>query len=51
MGDAPTDRSREALAVGLAAMTGGWKVYVMLPDNSASIVLDLVGLTKEQDLG
>ena len=48
---APTDRSREALAIGLAAMTGGWKVYVMLPDNPASIVLDLVGLTKEQDLG
>ena len=48
---APSGRSREALAVALAAMTGGWKLYVAQPDDSSSIVLELVGLTKEPDVG
>lgn len=48
---APTGQDREALAIALAAMTGGWRLYLALPDNAASNVLDLVGLTKEADVG
>lgn len=48
---APTGRDREALAIGLAAMTGGWRLYLALPDDAASNVLDIVGLSKEPDVG
>lgn len=48
---APSGRSREALAIALAAMTGGWKLYVAQPDDANSIVLELVGLVKDPDVG
>jgi hypothetical protein len=48
---APTGQSREALAVALAAISGGWKLYLALPDDANSIVLDFVGLAKEPDVG
>lgn len=48
---APPDRSREALAVALAAMTAGWKLWVTLPDDPGSNVLENVGMTKTPDLG
>jgi hypothetical protein len=41
----PPERAREALACGLAAISGGWKVYVSLPDDPNSNSLEIVGLT------
>lgn len=41
----PSGRGREALACALAAISGGWKLYVALPDDPASIVLEIVGLS------
>src|SRR5262252_575514 len=45
----PPDRARQALACGLAAISGGWKLYVSLPDDPASDVLEIVGLSKTPD--
>jgi hypothetical protein len=42
----PPGRGREALACALAAISGGWKLYVALPDDPNSIVLEIVGLSK-----
>lgn len=47
----PTDHSREALAVALAAMSAGWKLWVTLPDDPASTTLENVGMTKVPDVG
>src|SRR5512132_1445626 len=47
----PPDRAREALACGLAAIAGGWKVYVSLPDDQNSNVLEIIGLTNTADRG
>lgn len=45
----PADRARVALACGLAAISGGWKLYVSLPDDPNSNVLGIVGLSKTLD--
>ena len=47
----PPERAREALACGLAAISGGWKLYVSLPDDPNSNVLEIIGLTKTPDRG
>jgi hypothetical protein len=47
----PPGRGREALACALAAISGGWKLYVALPDDPNSIVLEIIGLTKTPDRG
>jgi hypothetical protein len=44
------DRAREALACGLTAMSGGWKVYISLPDDPNSNVLEIIGISKTRDL-
>lgn len=41
----PPERAREALACGLSAIAGGWKLYVSLPDDPNSSSLEIVGLT------
>jgi hypothetical protein len=41
----PSDRAREALACALAAMDGRWKMYVSLPDDPDSNVLEIVGVS------
>jgi len=48
-GSVPPDRARVALACGIAALTGGWKVYISLPDDPTSGVLEIVGLSKTVD--
>jgi hypothetical protein len=45
----PIDRARIALACGIAALTGGWKLYISLPDDPTSGVLEIVGLSKTID--
>jgi len=45
------DRAREALACGLAAISGGWKVWIRLPDDPRSNVLEVIGLVKTRDQG
>jgi hypothetical protein len=47
----PPGRGREALACALAAISGGWKLHIALPDDPNSIVLEVVGLTKTPDRG
>ncbi len=47
----PADHHREALAVSLAAMSAGWKLWVTLPDDPASATLENVGMTKVPDVG
>ena len=47
----PPARGREALACGLAAIAGGWKLWVALPDDPNSIVLEVIGLTRTPDRG
>lgn len=42
----PPGRGREALACALAAISGGWKLYVSLPDDPSSIALETIGLSK-----
>src|SRR5215211_146683 len=42
-------RAREALACALAAMDGRWKMYVSLPDDPNSNVLEIVGLSRTPD--
>jgi hypothetical protein len=41
----PPKRAHEALACGLSAISGGWKLYVSLPDDPNSNSLEIVGLT------
>ena len=50
-GTVPPERAHEALACGLAAISGGWKLYISLPDDPASYVLEIIGLTKTPDQG
>jgi len=45
----PADRARIALACGIAAISGGWKLYVSLPDDPLSNALEIVGLSKTLD--
>jgi len=40
------DRSREAIACGLTAIAGGWKMYLSLPDDPASFSLESFGISK-----
>jgi hypothetical protein len=47
----PPPRAREALACGLTAIAGGWKLWVTLPDDANSFVLDNIGLTNTPDRG
>jgi hypothetical protein len=44
------DRAREALACGLSAIAGGWKVYISLPDDPSSDVLEIIGVSKTRDV-
>ena len=45
----PAARSRVALACGLAAISGGWKLYVSLPNDPTSNELEIVGLSNTAD--
>jgi hypothetical protein len=45
----PPERAREALACALTAIAGGFKLYVSLPDDPNSNVLDTIGLTNTPD--
>src|SRR4249920_2747340 len=45
----PADRARPALAVGIAAISGGWKMYISLPDDPTSNMLEIVGLSRNAD--
>jgi len=42
----PAERAREALAMGLTAISGGWKMYVSLPDDPNSYTLETLGISK-----
>jgi hypothetical protein len=43
------DRARVALACGIAAISGGWKLYVSLPDDPTSNALEIIGLSNTID--
>ncbi len=45
----PPERAREALACALAAISGGWKLFVSLPDDPNSNMLEIIGLTNTPD--
>lgn len=45
----PPDRARQALAIALTAIDGRWKLYISLPDNPESNVLEIVGLSNTPD--
>jgi hypothetical protein len=45
----PAERARVALACGIAAISGGWKMYISLPDDPTSSVLEIVGLSRDVD--
>ena len=45
----PSGRARVALACGIAAISGGWKLYVSLPDDPTSNALEIIGLSKTID--
>jgi hypothetical protein len=45
----PADRARQALACALAAISGGWKLYLSLPDDPTSDVLEIIGLSRTRD--
>jgi hypothetical protein len=45
----PPDRARTALAIALAAIDGRWKLYLSLPDDPKSNVLEIVGISKTPD--
>ncbi len=45
----PRERAREALACALAAILGGLKLYISLPDDANSNVLETIGVTKTPD--
>jgi hypothetical protein len=47
----PAPRAREALACALAAIAGGWKMYVSLLDHVNSHDLEIVGLYRIADRG
>jgi hypothetical protein len=42
----PADRAREAIACGLTAISGGWKMYLTLPDDATSFTLESFGISK-----
>jgi hypothetical protein len=46
----PAAIARVDLAVGIAAISGGWKLYVSLPDDHTSNALEIIGLSKTRDL-
>jgi hypothetical protein len=45
----PVANARVGLAVGIAAISGGWKVYISLPDDPTSNALEIIGLAKTRD--
>jgi hypothetical protein len=45
----PATGARVALAVGIAAISGGWKLYISLPDDPTSNALEIIGLTNTRD--
>ena len=46
----PANRAGQALACGIAAISGGRKLYLALPDDPASGVLEIIGLSSIRDL-
>src|SRR5262245_15723641 len=47
----PAARARAALAIALTAIDGRWKLYISLPDDLSSNVLEIVGLSRIADRG
>ncbi len=47
--DAAPDHRRECLAVAIAALSGGWKVALVLPDDPGSGTIEAFGLTNSPD--
>jgi hypothetical protein len=47
-GFVPPERAREALACGLAAISGGWKVYISLADAPNTQTIEIVGLSNSK---
>ena len=47
----PAARARAALAIALTAIDGRWKLYISLPDDPSSNVLEIVGLSRIADRG
>lgn len=45
----PAERARPALALAIAAISGGWKLYLSLPDDVNSPVLEVIGLSNTPD--
>jgi hypothetical protein len=45
----PVAGAHAALACGIAAISGGWKLYISLPDDPTSNALEVVGLTNTRD--
>jgi len=45
----PPERAREALACALTAIAGGFKLYVSLPDDPNSNIIENIGLTNTPD--
>ena len=45
----PVANARVGLAVGIAAISGGWKLYISLPDDPTSSALEIIGLTNTRD--
>ena len=45
----PAASARVAIALGIAAISGGWKLYISLPDDPTSSALEIVGLTNTRD--
>ena len=48
-GIVPPERAREALACALAALSGGWKLYISLSDDPDTYNLEIIGLTNTPD--
>jgi hypothetical protein len=45
----PADGARVAVAFGIAAISGGWKLYISLPDDPTSGALEIIGLSNVRD--
>jgi hypothetical protein len=43
------DRARQALAIALTAIDGRWKLYISLPDDPESNMLEVIGLSRTAD--
>jgi hypothetical protein len=43
------DRARQALAIALTAIDGRWKLYISLPDDPESNLLEVIGLSRTAD--